>query len=289
MAASLTGIGEKAVESELRYKLAPLNPLCFYLWKSAQRAEMKLRQAKPRSKWPARETAQLCGVSVALVNHDQLHKHAPKPIHCYFLWKKAMQAERKRITKFNKENRKEISRTRQSTLEARIKRREYQRRPDVKAKRSAKHRAWRYSDAGKKWRDEYSQREDVKQRQRERDAKKRKDPTQRLITRHRRRIKKTLLSKNAERRHSTMELLGCSPAFYKKWIAKHFKKGMTFENANLWHIDHVAPLNSFDLTDPEQQRIAFHYTNHRPEWAKLNIKKGAKIITHQPELLLDAS
>lgn len=35
--------------------------------------------------------------------------------------------------------------------------------------------------------------------------------------------------------------------------------------------------------------FAFHYTNHRPEWAKANIKKGTKSVTHQPELLLNAS
>jgi hypothetical protein len=30
------------------------------------------------------------------------------------------------------------------------------------------------------------------------------------------------------------------------------------------------------LTDPEQQKICFHYTNLEPMWAIDNLKKGAK-------------
>ena len=249
---------------------------------------MKSPFHKRGEQW-ADKAALLAGVNRSMVWADCFYKNAPMSPNCFFLWKKAAQAERARITKFNKENRKEIARNRQSTPEAKAKRKAYERRDDVKVKRNLRHKEWWHSESGKKWRAEYFQREDVKQRRREREAVKRKDPVRRLIARHRRRIRKTLLSKNAERRHSTLELLGCSPAFYKKWIAKHFKKGMTFDNAHLWHIDHVVPLNSFDLTDPEQQRNAFHYTNHRPEWAKANIKKGTKSVTHQPELLLNAS
>jgi len=52
---------------------------------------------------------------------------------------------------------------------------------------------------------------------------------------------------------------------------------MTWSNYGKgWHIDHIKPCASFDLSNPEQQKICFHYTNLQPLWAIDNIKKGAK-------------
>jgi hypothetical protein len=45
---------------------------------------------------------------------------------------------------------------------------------------------------------------------------------------------------------------------------------------NEWHIDHIRPLASFDLTDPEQVRLAFAPENHQWLPATLNLSKGAK-------------
>jgi hypothetical protein len=59
-------------------------------------------------------------------------------------------------------------------------------------------------------------------------------------------------------------------------LQKQFKKGMTKENHGLWHIDHIRPISSFDLTKPEQQIKCFHYTNLQPLWAKENLSKGSK-------------
>ena len=43
-----------------------------------------------------------------------------------------------------------------------------------------------------------------------------------------------------------------------------------------WHVDHIRPCASFDLTDEEQVRKCFHYTNLQPLWAKDNLRKGSE-------------
>ena len=52
----------------------------------------------------------------------------------------------------------------------------------------------------------------------------------------------------------TMELTGCSKEELMLHIESQFRKGMTWQNRNLWHLDHRRPISAFDLTDPKQQR-----------------------------------
>jgi hypothetical protein len=82
------------------------------------------------------------------------------------------------------------------------------------------------------------------------------------------------LSKSAR----TMELVGCSPEELRAHLEAQFTEGMTWDNYGYrgWHIDHIKPCASFDLTDPEQQRQCFHYTNLQPLWAEENMRKGRK-------------
>ena len=77
----------------------------------------------------------------------------------------------------------------------------------------------------------------------------------------------------------TTTLLGCTPDCAKAHVESQFSKGMSWDNYGVhgWHIDHIIPCASFDLTDPEQQRKCFHYTNLQPLWAIENIKKGDKM------------
>ena len=76
----------------------------------------------------------------------------------------------------------------------------------------------------------------------------------------------------------TMKLLGTSIDNFWSHLESKFKPGMTRNNyGKRWHIDHVIPCASFDLTKPEEQFKCFHYTNLQPLWAKENLKKGAKL------------
>lgn len=51
---------------------------------------------------------------------------------------------------------------------------------------------------------------------------------------------------------------------------------MSWDNFGEWYIDHIKPCCSFDLTDIEQQKKCFHYTNLQPLWAIDNLKKSGK-------------
>lgn len=76
----------------------------------------------------------------------------------------------------------------------------------------------------------------------------------------------------------TKNLLGCSIKFLKKHLESQFKLGMSWDNYGLygWHVDHIRPCASFDLSKPEEQRKCFHYTNLQPLWAEENNRKRAK-------------
>ncbi len=80
---------------------------------------------------------------------------------------------------------------------------------------------------------------------------------------------------------SLVELIGITLDELKGHLESKFQEGMNWDNygKNGWHVDHIRPCASYDLTDPEQQRQCFHYTNLQPLWAKDNLIKGAKILT----------
>lgn len=90
-----------------------------------------------------------------------------------------------------------------------------------------------------------------------------------------------LAIKGESKASSTEALLGCTSEQAIMYIEKQFQDGMSWDNHGMhgWHIDHIAPCSSFDLTKPEQQKECFHYTNLQPLWAKDNLRKSNKIPT----------
>jgi hypothetical protein len=81
----------------------------------------------------------------------------------------------------------------------------------------------------------------------------------------------------------TRELLGCHQDDFKIYIEKLFLTGMSWENYGNWHVDHIIPCDSFDLSTEENQRKCFHYKNLQPLWAADNLSKGCKIILPTPQ------
>jgi len=76
---------------------------------------------------------------------------------------------------------------------------------------------------------------------------------------------------------STVELLSCSVDKLKKHLESQFKSGMTWNNYGKWHIDHIRPCASFDLSKAEEQKKCFNYKNLQPLWAKDNLEKSDNI------------
>lgn len=74
----------------------------------------------------------------------------------------------------------------------------------------------------------------------------------------------------------TMDFIGCTIHELKIHLEMQFTEGMNWDNYGKWEIDHIKPCSKFDLTDIEQQKICFHYTNLQPLWQIDNLKKGAK-------------
>ena len=104
------------------------------------------------------------------------------------------------------------------------------------------------------------------------------DSSYKLITNQRTRITGILKKHKTDK---TLDLLGCSAQFLRTYLENKFLEGMTWDNYGKdgWHVDHIIPCSSFDLTDQSQQLICFHYTNLQPLWAIDNIKKGNKILS----------
>lgn len=91
-----------------------------------------------------------------------------------------------------------------------------------------------------------------------------------LRNRIRRSLKGILKSKN------TLTLIGCTLVQLRTYLESKFADGMSWDNYGYygWHIDHIKPCSSFDLSQPTEQAKCFHYSNLQPLWMNDNISKG---------------
>ena len=97
--------------------------------------------------------------------------------------------------------------------------------------------------------------------------------------------------KNSYKIGSAVKDINCSIDELKQYLEEQFypclKTGeqMTWDNwtRDGWHIDHIKPLSSFDLTNREQFLQACHYTNLQPLWYYENYKKGSNFNYRKKE------
>ena len=104
------------------------------------------------------------------------------------------------------------------------------------------------------------------------------DPNFRLLRILGARVLAALKGKNKSAR--TVKLIGISVDGCRQHIEAQFVEGMSWENYAEWHVDHIVPCASFDLSDDQEQRLCFHYTNLEPLWGPDNMGKGATITPY---------
>lgn len=105
-----------------------------------------------------------------------------------------------------------------------------------------------------------------------------KDPVYHMMNKVRCRLRKYLITLNITKKNKTFDIIGCSPYDLKEHLEKQFVSGMTWENRNEWHIDHIIPLSSAQ-TEDELYKLC-HYTNLQPLWDEENLKKSNKILSN---------
>ena len=162
--------------------------------------------------------------------------------------------------------------------------------PEEKAKKQA------YRDANKSRQKEYNQKyyeenrerliaasnqyyadntEDVKKRiydrYRDRIA---SDPIFKMVCYMRSRVRNAIYNQFASKTCSTFDLVGCEPKDLKKHLEDQFREGMTWDNYGEWHVDHIRPCDSFNLSFDSERKECFHFSNLQPLWANENLTKG---------------
>lgn len=94
----------------------------------------------------------------------------------------------------------------------------------------------------------------------------------------RNRVNATVLDRGWTKSVKTLDLVGCTIKHLKEHLQKQFIDNMSWDNYGEWHIDHIKPCAAFNLEDPIEQKVCFHYSNLQPLWAVDNFKKHDKII-----------
>ncbi len=152
---------------------------------------------------------------------------------------------------------------------------------EIKRKRSAKYEK-ENADKIRIRKRRHNQKEEVIERRRRRHEIRRKTDIQynikrRLRFRLRHEIER-LKDKKFVKTYSTFDLVGCSFEELKNHIESKFTEWMSWDIllSGKIHIDHIKPCKLFDLSNIEEQKKCFHYTNLQPLWWIDNIKKNAK-------------
>lgn len=74
------------------------------------------------------------------------------------------------------------------------------------------------------------------------------------------------------------DLVGCPLKECREHLEAQFTEGMSWAAPKTFHIDHIKPCALFDLTDPDQLRACFHFSNLQPLTPSANLTKGKRWV-----------
>jgi hypothetical protein len=110
-------------------------------------------------------------------------------------------------------------------------------------------------------------------------------PRQKIENTLRHRVKSAIKSAKGKKATFTQTLIGCTIPEVCAYIESLWLPGMSWKNygsyridgPRTWQIDHIVPCSFFNLTDLEQQKKCFHWSNLRPLWSLDNLLKRDRI------------
>ena len=134
-----------------------------------------------------------------------------------------------------------------------------------KDKIAANSKQWRTSERGRTKTNENTKRRELT------------DPGFLMTRRIRARIKIALQKAGTKKARKTLEYLGMTGREFMDYLLRHPSNDGRFNASNYgteWVVDHIRPIASFDLTDEQQLKQAFHYSNCQPMDPAENLTKG---------------
>ena len=85
---------------------------------------------------------------------------------------------------------------------------------------------------------------------------------------------------------NTALLVGCTREQLMEHLEKKFTKSMSWENyGKKWHIDHIVPCSFFNLSNKNEQKIAFNFRNLQPLSVSENCSKQNTLPNNYIEII----
>ena len=93
------------------------------------------------------------------------------------------------------------------------------------------------------------------------------------------RISQALKTYQTLKKDRTIEYLGCTMDEYTQYLEQMFTPDMNWDNyGEYWEIDHIKPIDAFDLNEEEQLYEAFKYINTQPLKKEDNREKSNRYL-----------